>query len=139
MTHRYQNDLFDQPQAQPQPKTQGDPQDAVRLLSSLRVGRTKTPTYRRGMSIQQRFNLFHRENPHVYQAIRTLALSMKRKGHATWSIKAIFEILRWSYAMTTTDQDFKLPNDYHSRYARLVMDQEPELEGFFETRELRAA
>ena len=34
--------------------------------------------------------------------------------------------------------DFKLNDHFHSRYARTIMKQYPELEGFFELRELRA-
>jgi len=46
-------------------------------------------------------------------------------------------VLRWERAMKTTDQtEWKLNNNYTSRYARLIMEQEPDLEGFFVTRGL---
>jgi hypothetical protein len=53
----------------------------------------------------------------------------------------LYEVLRWQYFMTTTDpaSDFKLNNNYRSRYARLIMVQEIELVDAFEIRELKAA
>lgn len=95
---------------------------------------TVTPDYDRNASIQERFNAFHRANPHVFRALRSLCLGMKRRGHNQWSIKAAFEIIRWQYAMQTTDNDFKLNNNYHALYARKIMADVPELRGFFETR-----
>lgn len=40
-------------------------------------------------------------------------------------------------AVLTKGEPFKLNNDFRSRYTRLLMQQEPELQGFFETRTLR--
>ena len=35
--------------------------------------------------------------------------------------------------------DYKLNDHYRSRYVRLIIEKHPELEGFFELRELKAA
>lgn len=52
---------------------------------------------------------------------------------------ALFEDLRYAYAETDHDPaDYKLNNDYASRYARLIMKSEPRLAGHFETRTLKA-
>jgi hypothetical protein len=48
------------------------------------------------------------------------------------------EVVRFHRALETTDPDFKLNNNYSSRYARILMDEEPELAGFFQTRELKS-
>ena len=82
------------------------------------------------------FAQFHRENPHVYRQLVKLCRQAKRSGRDRWSINGVFEVLRWS-TMITTGDDFKLNNDYRADYARLVMAQEPELNGFFETRSRR--
>jgi hypothetical protein len=63
---------------------------------------------------------------------------LKRKGWNHYGIKAIVEVVRFHRALETTDPDFKLNNNYSSRYARILMDQEPELAGFFQTRELKS-
>ena len=52
---------------------------------------------------------------------------------------ALFEELRYAYEETDHDpKDYKLNNDYASRYARLIMKTEPRLAGHFELRELKA-
>ena len=87
-----------------------------------------------GLTLEQRFDAFHAANPHVYANLRRLALDAQRKGR-TVGIKMLFEVLRWQYAMQTTDDsDFKLNNSYTSFYARLLMEREPELQNYFETR-----
>jgi hypothetical protein len=40
---------------------------------------------------------------------------------------------------TTGDAGFKLNDHFTSRYARLLMQREPDLYGLFETRAVRAA
>lgn len=91
-------------------------------------------------TISERFWEFHRAHPAVYQHLRRFALEAKARGRERLGIKAIWERLRWYVAVEARDVDgFKLNNNYTSRYARLLMRQERDLEGFFETRELRAA
>lgn len=90
----------------------------------------------RRLSIQERFTAFHVANPSVYDGLRKLAMQMKRSGHGRWSTKAAFEIMRYQWAMQTHSSDgFKLNNVYTAPYARLLMEREPELQGFFETRD----
>jgi uncharacterized Zn finger protein (UPF0148 family) len=84
------------------------------------------------------FQIFHEENPHVYDEIVRLARVAKTRGHTRWGIKGIFEVLRWSQMITNGDNEFKLNNNYTSAYARLVMENEPDLEDFFETRSIRS-
>lgn len=93
------------------------------------------------LSIQQRFDEFHAANPHVYTRLRDLALDMRRRGRSRGSIELLFAGLRWEHWIATRDpnSDFRLNDHYTSRYARLLMQREPELDGFFETRELRSA
>lgn len=89
----------------------------------------------RGLSLEEQFALFHQANPHVYQALRQLAIQLAQRGHRRIGIKMLFEVLRWQYALRTDDpnSEFKLNNNYTSFYARLL-DQEPELNGRFELR-----
>lgn len=91
----------------------------------------------RKSSLAARFRLFHRENPVVYKLLVQFARELKGKGHASAGIALIWERMRWEVMLSTTTDPFKLNNDYRSRYARLIMEQEPDLAGFFETRALR--
>lgn len=91
----------------------------------------------KGISIDDDFERFHCENPHVYKEILALCRLAKSRGRNKWSTKGIFEVMRWS-RMATHGEDFKLRNDFTALYARLVMENEPDLEDFFETRERKA-
>ena len=103
------------------------------LLPTVATGR------REGETIQQAFDAFHKANPHVYRLLVRLARQSVNNGRRRISIKRLFEVLRENYSVHTTGEDFKLNNNFHSRYARLISENEPDLAGVFETRELKAA
>lgn len=91
-------------------------------------------------SIRERFTTFHNGNPKVYREIVGIARQMKARGVQKMGISLIFERLRWLHFIEVqTDEGFKLSNDFRAEYARLIMNREPDLEGFFETRALRRA
>jgi hypothetical protein len=87
---------------------------------------------------QAAFVRYHAENPQVYAALVRFALEAKRSGRRRLGMKAVFERLRWWSVIETAGDEFVLNNNYTAWYARLVMAQEPELAGFFETRASRA-
>lgn len=109
--------------------------DALRLFD---VGNMPTvnPADRAG-TIAHAFRAFHTANPWVYDALRTLALDMRRAGRERCGIKMLCEVVRWQYARATVGDEFRLNNNYTPHYARLLMDREPELAGMFDTREIR--
>lgn len=72
----------------------------------------------------------------MYEQLKALALRLKHVGVQTYGMKALFEILRFN-ALLSVDKKLKLSNNFTSLYARLMMQQEPELAGFFITRTLR--
>ena len=88
-------------------------------------------------TIQERFERFHVENPHVYRELALIARRWKSRGHDRGSISMIFEVIRYRAGLRTRSDDFKLNNSFRSRYARLLMAREPDLAEFFETRELQ--
>lgn len=96
------------------------------------------PNVSREATIQERFEAFHRTNPQVYAALRGLALQMLGNGVRQYGIKGLTELLRWQFAIQTKGDSFRLCNSYSSRYARLLVEKNPELDGFFELRTLRA-
>lgn len=91
-------------------------------------------------TIGQQFRRFHAEHPEVYEELVSLSRIAKMAGRQA-GIKMVFEVLRWNRmiaGLPDPGEDYKLNNNYHSRYARLIMRQEPDLKGFFETRRLRS-
>jgi hypothetical protein len=84
----------------------------------------------------ERFAAFHRANPEVYDELRRLARDAKARGHRKLGVRMLWEVLRWNELDRAT-REFKLDNNFHSRYARLL-DNEPDLGGLFDFRELRS-
>ena len=91
-------------------------------------------------NIQERFEAFHHAHPEVYRQLVLFARQAKASGRAQYGIGALFERVRWHFYIEQRlgDEAWKLNNNYRSRYARLIMQQEPDLRGFFNLRELRA-
>ena len=109
-------------------------------LEGLRMERPKDRRHERNLTIAEQFAAFHRANPWVYEALVKLARDLVGRGRQRVGIGMLFEVLRWHYQRNTADPaaDFKLNNNYRSRYARLIMAAEPDLRRAFETRRLRA-
>lgn len=86
---------------------------------------------------QRAFETFHLENPQVYRALRKICLQVKRAGMERFGIRTVWERLRWLAAFRTKRKrdTWKLNNNYSRHYARLLMERETELAGFFEIRD----
>ena len=90
-------------------------------------------------TIQGRFDKYHDDHPEVYTELVRLARKACKAGKEQWGIGALCEVLRWETALRKPEGEaFKLNNNYRSRYARLIMEQEPDLATFFEVRTLAA-
>ncbi len=86
--------------------------------------------------LERKFWAYHNQNPHVFELFERFAKEAARL-HGHYGAKAIFERVRWHMDVETVDaEEFKLNNNYTSRYARLFMLKNPGFDGFFRTREL---
>ena len=85
-------------------------------------------------NLERGFRVFHGANPHVYEKLREFALQARQSGRKHLGIAAVFERLRWWASFEVTGDEFKLNNNWRAFYARMLMEQEPELAGFFEVR-----
>ena len=83
----------------------------------------------------RRFAEFHAANPHVYAALRRFALEARRGGIRRIGIRMVWERMRWHIETERPEGEWRLNNNYTRHYARLLMKQEPELDGLFETRD----
>lgn len=90
-------------------------------------------------SIGESFEMFHELNPSVYRNLVLLCRQLAGRGRRKIGMKMVFEVLRWNYMLATDDpnSEYRLNNNYTSRYARLIGQQEPDLAGLFETRGLK--
>lgn len=80
---------------------------------------------------------FHHQNQIVYDLFVKHAWEWKRY-RPTCSMSLLYERVRWTYMteINSTDE-FKLNNNHKAFYARLIMQQEPGLRGFFKIRAQR--
>jgi hypothetical protein len=93
------------------------------------------PKYSKGSTLKRRWWRFHKANPHVYDALRDMALHLKRRGFKKCGISLLWERLRWlSYIHTFGVDEYKLSNSHRAFYARYLMLREEELKDFFEIR-----
>jgi hypothetical protein len=90
-------------------------------------------------TIQERFEAFHKAHPEVYAYLLALCFELRGKGREHYGIKSLWERVRWHFQVEKQlGEEFKLNNNFHSRYVRLILRDYPELDGFFELRVLKA-
>jgi hypothetical protein len=91
------------------------------------------------LTIQAKFEQFHRQNPHVYQALVNLALAEVAQGARIVRTKWLFEQLRSQGCATVTapGEEYRLNNIFTRCYARLL-DQEPGLTGRIPMRAIKS-
>ena len=91
-------------------------------------------------TIQDRFEAYDAAHPEVYAHLLHLALDLRRRGWKHYGIRSLWERTRWHFQVEREmGEDFKMNDHFHSRYARMLMDRNPELADFFELRELKAS
>ena len=82
--------------------------------------------------LEEKFLEFHSKHPEVYAALSLLAHRWRgQKPHARLGIKMLMETVRWELALGAKDETPRLNNNHSAFYARLLMAQEPRLEGLF--------
>lgn len=102
-----------------------------------------TPGLRPGghLTLQERYDEW-RDSPDggvVYVTIRNRAFDLYRRGWTHYGIATLWELARYDADVRVgPNAGFRLNNDFRSRMAREIMSVYPELDGFFETRELKA-
>jgi hypothetical protein len=93
-----------------------------------------------GDTIWDKFQMFHMKHPEVYLELVRLAREWVAAGNYRLGIKTLIERLRWEWHVTgVQDVDgFKINNNFAPYYARMIMVENPELDGLFELRQIRA-
>ena len=98
-----------------------------------------TPTRHEDKTIGERFATFDADYPQVYRMMVGFARQARRRGFKVYGMKAIIERARWETAMTWGPdvEGFKMNNDFAPLYARKIMSEHPDLDGFFRIRRRR--
>jgi hypothetical protein len=93
-----------------------------------------TPDYEPTATLADRFAAFHASNPHVADALETLAGQWLAAGHRKVGMKALVERLRWESGIRTVGSAYRINNSHVSFYARLLIERRPEWADCIETR-----
>ena len=86
-----------------------------------------------GKWTKESFEEHHKLNPDIYTMFEGYALKAS-KYRDRYSAKIIFHIMRWNTMISDGGEDYKIDDGWISHYARLFMQNNPALNGFFETR-----
>ena len=87
-------------------------------------------------ALRKKFREFHDKNPRVWVLLQRFTFEIINKGFKNYSVKAVFERIRWHTDVETSDPEFKLSNNHTAYYSRMFIDKYPEHEGFFRTHTL---
>ena len=99
-------------------------------LSDLPLFNQKQPS-----KLELQWQQCKRANPQLLPQLARLARELKSAGHSRYSMDGLFHILRWETRVTTGDLGLKINNNYTAFASRDLMDQYPDLKGFFKVRE----
>jgi hypothetical protein len=100
------------------------------------------------MTTQERFEAFHKANPHVYAMFRYFVKELLKSGHTRISPNFIVDRIRWEMMAPTIAtpgsgwhvagaKPLKINDHFASRYARLFIRDHPLAEKIVELRTLR--
>ena len=91
--------------------------------------------------IIDRFKIFHKDNPVVYNYMLTLCHNLIESGYDHYGARAIFERMRWHFNVdlntSGSEGEFAFSNDFPSLYARKLMSENPELGPIFQLKRLK--
>jgi len=86
------------------------------------------------MNLDDRFQQYHHDNPHVFPLFVRFTLEAKKRGFKNFGAKAVFERIRWHMNFETIGDPFKINNSYTALYVRLLESEHPEFIGFYRKR-----
>jgi hypothetical protein len=90
-------------------------------------------------TIQDEFERFDRDHPEVYRAFKWKASQLLAAGHRRYSADAIMHAVRVEADVNAERAGgFKINNNYVSRYARKLADEDPRFAAFFRFRSLKS-
>ncbi|MGC4891064.1 hypothetical protein [Micromonospora sp. DT227] len=112
------------------------PDNLFDLLDTIAARAAEQPdSIDQGATVAEQFERFHDANPAVYKTLRWLARDWDRRTSGRKiGFPALYERARWELGLRTDGDTWVLNNNWRPYYSRLLMAQEPDLAGKFETR-----
>lgn len=85
------------------------------------------------------FKNYDAANPQIWTEFKRVCFLAKEKGFTHWSAKGVFEVIRWETQVGDNTTQFKVCNNFTPDYARKMMKEYPEFQGFFKIKQLKAS
>lgn len=85
-----------------------------------------------------KFERFHNRNPAIYEAFDHFTREAKASGKEKFSHWLIANRIRWLTEIETQGSAFKVSNDFIALYARMFVALNPDFDGFFEFKKMKA-
>jgi len=86
----------------------------------------------------EKFDLYDKANPHVWELFVRFTTELLALGKTRYSARGIFDRIRWETMITTTDDPYRISNNWSPYYARKFHKAFPKYDGFFTIRPARA-
>lgn len=101
-----------------------------------------------GSTIQAAFLRYHEQNPIVFKLLVQQIDKAILKGKKKISVKTILGYIRWEIFLEIKQEtlfdkkgekiEYKIPDQFTSRYSRLLIDQYPFMKPYIEQRSIRS-
>lgn len=95
-------------------------------------------SYQQSRDLKERFEQYHRINPHIYAQFRYYTLKAIQSGYKNFGSQMIIERIRWQTGVVAKQSDFKINNDFAAFYSRMFMIEYPSYSTYFRTRQSQA-
>lgn len=90
-------------------------------------------------TLWERWTTYHEANPHILITLTNMAFKASRAGRKNIGIAMFIEVLRWENTIQTVQTNgFKIDSSLASIYARVIMRNNPELQGIFKLKKSEA-
>lgn len=84
----------------------------------------------------KKFMLYNHDNPHIFTEFERYAREIKAHCDKC-SAWLIINRIRWDHSIKTNGNKFKISNDFIALFARKLIMERPEFEGFFTLRPMK--
>lgn len=90
------------------------------------------------IKFNEKFDQYDKDNPHVWNLFVKFTFQLIAIGKTRYSARGIFDRIRWETMIQTTDDPYRISNNWSPYYARKFHKAFPEHDGFFTIRPARA-
>ncbi len=109
--------------------------DGASMSATTQLSLLDLPPLKVKLSREMQFLEFDRKNPWIGRELKRRAMELKGAGFKKYSMRTLWESLRWERdRQTIAGKPYELNDHWPPFYARKIMQETPSLREFFEIR-----